>query len=194
MPLSQPVSFPQPGDDPSFNLRIEELLSNRTPDSTKKSTRWAVNKFNTWYQNSNLHESSTYTCFEEIPIDRLNYMLTRFVVEFGEGIRIKTMYAIISGLNRKLKEVHGDSDLDLFHTKRFTEAGFENVTIRSRSGHSTDFACNRYKRPNQIEEMEKVSAVHTYTPPRHFLVTTTVMVVMMFLVVFAAIVLFITLT
>lgn len=103
----------QPPDDPAFDLRITELLANRTPKSTNQVTKWALKRFQNWSGNE----------FKDLELDRINYTLSMFVVETGDRTMSRTMYSIIAGLNRELKKRHPDADL--FSTKRFLH--FRNV-------------------------------------------------------------------
>ena len=86
--------------DASFDLKIEELLANRVPESTTKVNNWALNKFNKWLITSTFGHQ--FTAFEQIPADRLNYILERFLVAVGFDLKMKTMYSVFAALNRKL--------------------------------------------------------------------------------------------
>ena len=105
-----------------FDIKIDELLANRVPDTTVRVNNWALNKFNSWLQSSTL--SAEFSDFDQIPVQRLNYILELFLVAVGFDMRMKTTYSVITALNRRLRETR-DEDLDLFSTKRF--AHFRNV-------------------------------------------------------------------
>ena len=100
-------------DNPSFDVRVEELLQNRTPASTIKVNNWAENKFDTWLETT----SFPYLSFEDVDYDRLNYIMERFLFDVGEKLKYRSMHSVITALNRKLKE--RSLDQDLFVTKRY---------------------------------------------------------------------------
>jgi hypothetical protein len=66
------------GADLVSDLRIDELLQNRTPDGTRRNDSWALRKFNTWIKTTTF--ALQFDDFESIPIDRLNYVLERFLL------------------------------------------------------------------------------------------------------------------
>ncbi len=103
------------------DLRIDELLQNRTPEGTRRNDSWALRKFDKWLKTTTF--ALQFDNFESIPLDRLNYILERFLVEICDSHKMKTAYAIITGLNRNLRSRYVDADL--FSTKRFTR--FRNV-------------------------------------------------------------------
>ena len=98
-----------------FDIQIDELLSNRVPDSTVRVNNWALNKFNSWLQSSRF--ARDFNDFDQIPVQRLNYILECFLVSVGFDLKMKTMYSVFTALNRRLRD--WDEDLDLFTTKRF---------------------------------------------------------------------------
>lgn len=105
---------------PSTREKIASLLANRIPESTDHSTTWALNRFEAWSKAQN----EQITDFTKVPLGRLNYIISRFIVEArsvsGKEYSSRTMYSIISGLNRYLKSTHTDEDCDLLSSRRFT--------------------------------------------------------------------------
>ena len=49
-----------------FDIQIDELLSNRVPDSTVRVNNWALNKFNSWLQSSRF--ARDFNDFDQIPL------------------------------------------------------------------------------------------------------------------------------
>ena len=112
--LRMDLSSASEEDNPSFDVRVEELLQNRTPASTIKVNNWAENKFDTWLETT----SFPYLSFEDVDYDRLNYIMERFLCDVGEKLKYRSIHSVITALNRKLKE--RSLDQDLFVTKRYT--------------------------------------------------------------------------
>jgi hypothetical protein len=83
-----------------FDIQIDELLSNRVPDSTVRVNNWALNKFNSWLQSSRF--ARDFNDFDQIPVQRLNYILECFLVSVGFDLKMKTMYSVYLSLSSKV--------------------------------------------------------------------------------------------
>ena len=103
----------------NFDLAITQLLEDRVPLNTRRNTNWALKKFNKWIEKS----SFTFPSFDDIPHPRLNYVLSRFLVENFQKVKHNTVYNCVSALNRHFKDVN--PGLDLLSTPMFTQ--FRNV-------------------------------------------------------------------
>ena len=115
-----------PDFDSDWDLQIEQLLSNRVPPSTVSSNQWGVNSFNLWLSGSEF--KCEFSDFDSIPLTRLNYLLEIFLVESNTSYKSQSMYSLIQGINRHLKNREGSDDedpVDLLKSKRFTH--FRNV-------------------------------------------------------------------
>ena len=110
------VNFSDDEDSASdrWNLRIDELLDNRVPESTKRVNNWAETKFASWLRTTNF----PYQNFDDVPLDRLNYLVERFLCDVGDTLKMRSMYSVITALNRNLKE--RTLDQDFFETKRYS--------------------------------------------------------------------------
>ena len=93
------VNFSDDEDPASdrWNLRIDELLDNRVPESTKRVNNWAETKFASWLRTTNF----PYQNFDDVPleVDRLNYLmeLERILcdVAVGDTLKMRSMYSVL---------------------------------------------------------------------------------------------------
>ena len=87
------VNFSDDEDPASdrWNLRIDELLDNRVPESTKRVNNWAETKFVSWLRTTNF----PYQNFDDVPFDRLNYLMERFFCDVGDTLKMRSMYFVL---------------------------------------------------------------------------------------------------
>ena len=94
------VKYFSDDEDPAsarWNLRIDELLDNRVPESTKRVNNWAETKFASWLtlRTTNF----PYQNFDDVPFDRLNYLLPmeRFLcdVHVVDTLKMRSMYSVL---------------------------------------------------------------------------------------------------
>ena len=89
------VNFSDDEDPASdrWNLRIDELLDNRVPESTKRVNNWAETKFASWLRKTNF----SYQNFYDVPFDRLNYLMDRFLYDVGDTLKmhLQSMYSVL---------------------------------------------------------------------------------------------------
>jgi hypothetical protein len=114
--------------DQHYHL-FQEAMEDRTPRSTKSSNAWALRTYARWAMVQSPKSSpGVYipTRFQDIPLGRMNYVLSRFVQEAvdcnGYLYRPKTLYLLVAGLNRDLKErcaMTPNPDIDLLRTPMF---------------------------------------------------------------------------
>ena len=93
----------------------------QTTKTTKNANTWALRKFSQRFKTTTF--AMCWGSFEEIPYDRLNYVLKRFLIDISPNLKMKTVYCVIVALNRCLKSQ--SLDQDLFTTKRYEH--FRNV-------------------------------------------------------------------
>ena len=113
------------------NIKMfEKALSDRTPDTTKKNNQWALNTYRRWavLESPKVQvQAEIPKYFPDVPLGRINYVLGRFVMEAtdfdGKPYKSKTLYNVVSGLNRVLKAMHegAGEEVDLFRTPRFKQ-------------------------------------------------------------------------
>ena len=87
------VNFSDDEDPASdrWNLRIDELLDNRVPELTKRVNNWAETKFASWLRKTNF----SYQNFDDVPFDRLNYLMERFLCDVGDTLKMQSMYSVL---------------------------------------------------------------------------------------------------
>ena len=87
------VNFSDDEDPASdcWNLRIDELLDNRVPESTKRVNNWAETKFASWLRTTNF----PYQNFDDVPFDRLNYLMERFLCDVGDTLKMRSMHSVL---------------------------------------------------------------------------------------------------
>ena len=107
---------------------FQQALGNRTPKKTSQNNDWALHTYARWRREEAPKKDAFVKIpfqFTEIPINRLNYVLSRFVIEArdtnGELFKSTTLYNIVAALNRVLRERHTgtNEDFDLLRTPKF---------------------------------------------------------------------------
>ena len=116
-------------DEDEFDQHLAEFqsaLDDRTPRRTLQNNEWALRAFSRWRMEEAPKQDRGVKIpkkFEEIPISRYNYVLSRFVMEAkditGELYKSTTLYQIVAGLNRVIKDKYAEEDYDLLRTPRF---------------------------------------------------------------------------
>ena len=76
--------------------KISQLCANRVPRTTDNNNRWALSV----YEDFAVNDLNVPTFFQEIPINRLNYVLARLIAVKGDSYRPRTFYQILTALNR----------------------------------------------------------------------------------------------
>lgn len=117
------------GDEDEFDkhlLEFQSTLQNRTPRKALQNNDWALNAFSRWRMEEapkKGHGVKIPERFEDIPIPRYNYVLSRFVMEAknttGDLCKSTTLYQIVARSNRTVKEIYTEEDYDLLKTPRF---------------------------------------------------------------------------
>ena len=109
---------------------FQTVLEKRTPLRTSQSNEWALKCYTRWCDEEAKKKHGFVKiprAFEDIPVSRLNYILSRFVMEakdiHGRPYKSTTLYSIVVGLNRVLKDKctqsGDDVEYDLLKTPRF---------------------------------------------------------------------------
>ena len=123
-----------------INATVAEQLESRyVPKNTATSTKWALTTFEAWRNGRNLRfpmEQVPEDLLESSDVAALNKWLTYFVAEVrkkdGTPYPPKTIYIILTGILRHMRQLHSDADCPNFlDTKdhRFAKfhSGLDNV-------------------------------------------------------------------
>ena len=104
--------FPRPLSD----CQMQSLLDSRVPGNTKRNTGWSVSVFDAW-RKFRMMSSVAVPDLQPPLNDELDQTLASFIVEArrqdGQDYPPNTLYNLMCGLQRHLREVSGDMSVNL---------------------------------------------------------------------------------